>query len=105
MNVRFVCTLYWRVADIGMLLLSTWPSSITSPVRTSFAAFATSGGFWRFIAPFSSPAPHLDGHRCDGSGTVHVGCCAEAAEAARKMQASTKRGRFMAYPLLVELST
>src|SRR5262245_32801511 len=72
MNVRLVCTLNWRVACSGMPCLSTWPSSMTSPVRTSFVAAITDAGFMWLADPRSSPAPHLEGQRSLSAGGFQV---------------------------------
>ena len=55
-NVRFVCTLNCRVAEIGIDELSTWPSSTYSPVLMSCAALSTDAGFMWLPAPRSSGA-------------------------------------------------
>src|SRR6266850_6882881 len=68
MKVRLVCTLNWRVAEMGMDELRTWPSSMVSPVRMSCAALSTEAGFMWLPAPRSSPAPHFEGHRWLSAG-------------------------------------
>src|SRR5262245_59489741 len=77
MNVRFVCRLNWRVACSGMPPRSTWPSSMTSPVRISFTALSTDVGFMWLPDPRSSPAPHFDGQRWLSGGGIQD-CCAWA---------------------------
>ena len=49
--VRFVITPNWRPAESGIDALSTWPNSITSPVRISREARSTVWGFIRFAEP------------------------------------------------------
>ena len=73
MKVRLVCTSKRRVPKNGILSPSTWPSSITSPVLISFAAFITAAGFMWFIEPRSSSAPHFDGQRWLSGGGDQVG--------------------------------
>ena len=63
MNVRLVCTSKRRVPTKGMDALSTWPSSMTSPVRISRVARSTVSDFMWLPEPRSSPAPHLEGQR------------------------------------------
>ena len=46
MNVRLICTSKRRVPKNGILSLSTWASSITSPVLIRPVAFSTAAGFW-----------------------------------------------------------
>jgi len=67
-----MCTSKRRVPKNGILSPSTWPSSITSPVLMSFAAFITAAAVWRFIEPRSSVGPHFDGQRWLGSGGDQV---------------------------------
>src|SRR5947199_365851 len=67
--VRFVRMLNWRPGKNGMAAGSrTWPNSITSPVRISFAALSTCSGFIKFPEPRSSPAPHFEGQRWLSAG-------------------------------------
>src|SRR5215470_3909302 len=78
MPVRLTCMSKTRPGNSGIEAERTWPSSITSPVLMSFAAFNTVCGFMWLAAPRSSPAPHLEGQRALSGGGVQDGVCAEA---------------------------
>src|SRR5215510_14699224 len=77
-EVRLTCMLKVRAGDIGICALSTWPSSITSPVLISLLALSTLCGFMWLPAPRSSPAPHFEGQRTLSAGGVQDGVCARA---------------------------
>src|SRR5262245_56697865 len=77
-EVRLTCMLKVRAGDIGICALSTWPSSITSPVLISLMALSTLCGFMWLPAPRSSPAPHFEGQRTLSAGGVQDGVCARA---------------------------
>jgi hypothetical protein len=62
-NVRLVCTSKRRVPKNGMDEESTWPNSITSPVRMSRVPRRTVSGFMWLAEPRSSPIPHFEGQR------------------------------------------
>ena len=79
--VRLTCRLKLRAADNGICALSTWPSSITSPVLMSLSALSTVAGFMWLAAPRSSPAPHFEGQRSLSAGGIQDGVCACAAMA------------------------
>src|SRR5262245_25129805 len=76
--VRLTVMLKVRPGDSGMSALSTWPSSITSPVLISLMALRTLAGFMWLAEPRSSPAPHFDGQRALSGGGVHDGVWAPA---------------------------
>src|SRR5829696_2191935 len=95
MKVRLMCTSKRRVPKNGILSESTWPSSITSPVLMSFAAFITAAAVWRFIEPRSSVAPHLNGQRWLSGGGDQVGAWARAAVAANSDPPSAAARAFM----------
>ena len=95
MKVRLVCTSKRRVPKNGILSPSTWPSSITSPVLMSFAAFITAAAFCRFIEPRSSFGPHLDGQRWLSGVGDQVGAWASAAVANRSDPPSAAARVFM----------
>src|SRR5262249_40648775 len=62
-KVRLTCTSKRRVPKNGIFVLSTCPSSMTSPVLMSLTALSTVCGFMWLPEPRSSPAPHFDGQR------------------------------------------
>src|SRR4029077_3224161 len=70
-NVRLVCTSQRRVAEIGILSFSTWPSSIVSPVLIRRTPFSSVSGIMWLPEPRSSPAPHFDGQRWLSAGGFH----------------------------------
>src|SRR5215831_16705420 len=76
MNVRLTCTSKRRVPKNGIFALSTYPSSMTSPVLISLTALSTVCGFMWLAEPRSSPAPHFDGQRWFSGGGVQLGACA-----------------------------
>src|SRR5262245_49383168 len=78
MKVRLMWTSKRRVPKNGILSLSTWPSSITSPVLISLTALSTVCGFMWLTEPRSSLAPHFDGQRWLSGGGVQLGVCASA---------------------------
>src|SRR5438128_2184521 len=80
MSVRLVCTSKRRVEEIGIAELRTWPSSMTSPVRTSRTALSTDSGFMWLPDPRSSVAPHFDGHRWPSAGGRQDGPWAAAVD-------------------------
>src|SRR5437867_5996463 len=65
---------------MGIVGERTWPSSTTSPVRTSLAALSTESGFMWLAAPRSSPAPHFEGQRWLSEGGRQDGPWAAAVE-------------------------
>ena len=68
MLVRFTSISKRRPGENGMSVLSTRPSSNTSPVRMSRVARSTVSGFMWLPAPRWSAAPHFDGQRCASAG-------------------------------------
>src|SRR5436190_3882601 len=103
MNVRLVCTAKRRVLWMGMLPDSTWPISITSPVRMSRAALSTLSGFMWLPEPRWSAAPHFDGQRWLSAGGRHDWAStvdATAPSARERAAAKTRRG--MACPPLCD---
>ena len=80
MKVRLTCTSKRRVPKNGILSLSTWASSITSPVLIRLTAFITAAGFLVIAraalvagAPFGRAALLLRRHR-PAWGLLSVGC-------------------------------
>ena len=71
MNVRLTCMSNRRVLEIGMSAESTWPISMTSPVRIRRVARSTVSGFMWLPDPRWSPAPHFEGHRWLSAGGRH----------------------------------
>src|SRR5215510_12119965 len=67
-----------------MLALSTWASSIISPVLTSLSALSTDCGLTWLAAPRSSPAPHFDGQRSLSAGGNHDGVWALTASVLKR---------------------
>src|SRR4029450_11620941 len=88
-NVRLMCTSKRRVPKNGIFVLSTCPSSMTSPVLISLTALSTVCGFIWLAEPRSSPAPHFDGQRWLSGGGVQLGVCARTVPLAASIAPNT----------------
>src|SRR5262245_24406581 len=81
--------------------LSTWPSSITSPVRISLVAASTDAGFMWLAEPRSSPAPHLEGQRSLSAGGFQVWAPAVAGTISRAVRITNVFATFLMFSSLV----
>src|SRR5262249_43052113 len=100
MKVRLTCTSKRRVPKNGIFALSTYPSSMTSPVLISLTALSTVCGFMWLPEPRSSSAPHFDGQRWFSGGGVQLGAWARTALLAASIAPNTTPNamRCMVYP-------